>query len=212
MIEGLTWLHRLLLPYHLFLTSFPSSRSGEAILCFPIDRYWSVPKHGLLWYVFFEGYSTLWMISWLVLGGVVTFNTKVRSWCNLTMVSDRTVADQFLTSFPGWLSHQERLFTLAATVLSQNIVRLHHDLTLVLNVRTPARTNQLITYKVLYPSKKTYHSSPCFGTDQYLSMWKHRIASPDLELGNDVKNKWYGNSNLWSHVNPSITSPWTYLR
>ena len=67
-----------------------------------------------------------------------------------------------------------------------NIVKLHHDLTLVLNVRTPPRTN-LIIHIVLKPSKETYLSCPCFGTDQYPSMWQHRITSPDVELGNDVK-------------------------
>ena len=74
----------------LVLTSFPSSTSGEVILCWHIEGYWPVPKYGQLWYVFFEGYSSIWMIK-LVLGGVLTFNTKVRPWHNLTMFSERTV-------------------------------------------------------------------------------------------------------------------------
>ena len=119
---------------------------------YPKLSYWQVlicPKHGQLWYVFFEGYSTLWMISWLVLGGVVTFNTKVRSWCNLTMFWDRTVAAN--VNNLSWCDSQpgNDVKNWSATVLSETIVKLHHDLTLVLNVTTPPRTNQLIIYKVL---------------------------------------------------------------
>ena len=74
----------------LVLTTFQSSTSGEVILWWHIEGYWSVPKHGQLWYVFFKGYSSIWMIR-LVLGGVLTCNTKVRSWHNLTMFLDKTV-------------------------------------------------------------------------------------------------------------------------
>ena len=104
-VEGLAWLHILLLSCHLFWTSCPSclphqKRLFSAFTLIAIDE-WLIPQHGQ----FYVGYSIVWIMGWWVLWGFLTFNTKVRSWCKLTLFRNMKVNMISLSWYESQIGH-----------------------------------------------------------------------------------------------------------
>ena len=98
MVEGLTWPHMLPLLQHFFLTWFTSCLScscwvsHQDLLFYAFTLIATGLSQSLVIFHISSFILYLWMMGWLVLGGVVTFNTKVRSWSKLNMFSDMTLA------------------------------------------------------------------------------------------------------------------------
>ena len=209
------------------MVSFPVFHMADPCI-FHLHSYCPISKIYKLWKDFLDGWHSLQMMDWLFIRSFLTFHTRVVMIKKVDQFQGCLLHESWMKMYEGMWPKSPLSFTVGTLWWIQ---KRGHDEKLESNKLSfyeKARISCTGLTDTLYLSKKalsrmTVVKHRTLATDMntmlmtlnmrwWLLIWKDRIAPLMCKITSTwCQNQcWSNNVKMWSELNPSTISPWTY--